>query len=172
MTLAPHDDSARPTPDDEDGRPLQDLMPFTCYGCGAQNPLGLQIKSFRQGDALVCRWQPRPEHIGPPGHVYGGIIASVVDCHALWAAIARRCRDEGHSLSRQGPPDYTCVTGRLTVNYRKPAAIDRALELRAWVTETGERKSVVACEVRQGELLVATAEVVAVKVPAGPAPPG
>lgn len=147
----------------DDGTPLQDRLPIHCYGCGTLNAQGLHIKSRRQGDELVCLWQPWPDHVGHPGHVYGGVIASVIDCHAIWAAWDRQCRDAGHELGA-GPPPLAMVTGRLLVNYLRPAAVDQPLELRARVVDTGPRKSVVACSVRQGGLECATAEVIAVRV--------
>lgn len=74
-------------------RPLQDVLKVHCFGCGALNAHGLQIKS---------RWQPEPFHIGYPGYAYGGTIASVVDCHCIWTALAHYCRDTGHQLE-DGP---------------------------------------------------------------------
>ena len=29
-----------------------------CFGCGPANDKGLRIKSFAQGDELVCEWTP------------------------------------------------------------------------------------------------------------------
>jgi len=145
---------------DDAGPALQDVLKVHCFGCGALNERGLQIKSHWQGDELVCRWQPPVHYIGHPGVVYGGAIASVVDCHAIWTAMATHCRDEGMALD--AAPAF--VTGRLAVNYLRPAAIDRPLELRARVTDRGERRSTVACRVLQGEMECATAEVVAVRM--------
>ena len=50
------------------------------------------------------------------------------------------------------------------MNYLKPASVSQLLELRARVTDQGERKCIVACRVLQGEVECATAEVVTVKV--------
>jgi acyl-coenzyme A thioesterase PaaI-like protein len=147
----------------DDGRALQDRLQVQCFGCGALNAHGLHIKSRWEGDEFVCVWQPRPEHIGHPGYVYGGTIASVVDCHAIWAALSLHCREAGHDLS-SGPPAFAVVTASLSVSYLKPASVARRLELRARVVAHGERKSVVACTVRQGLVECATAEVIAVRV--------
>ena len=147
----------------DDGRPLQDRLPVHCFGCGTLNAHGLHIKSRWEGDEFVCVWQPAPEHIGYPGYVYGGTIASVVDCHAIWASLSAHCREAGHDLS-SGPPPFGVVTRSLCVNYLKPALVAQALELRARLVEHGERKSVVACSVSQGRLECATAEVVTVRV--------
>ena len=145
------------------GRALQDVMQVHCFGCGALNERGLQIKSHWRGDSMVCRWRPPPHHIGYPGIVYGGTIASVIDCHSIWTAMATLCQDVRHDLA-EGPPPFAFVTGRLSVNYLKPMAIGCDLELRARVTDRGERKSVVACQVFQDGQECANAEVVAVRV--------
>lgn len=149
----------------DDGRALQDRLQVHCFGCGTLNAHGLHIKSRWEDDAFVCVWQPRAEHIGFPGYVYGGTIASVVDCHAIWASLSMHCREAGHDLS-SGPPPFSVVTGSLRVNYLKPALVARALELRARMVAHGERKSVVACSVRQGAVECATAEVITVRVKA------
>lgn len=147
----------------DDGRALQDRLQVHCFGCGALNAHGLHIKSRWVGDEFVCVWQPQPEHIGFPGFVYGGTIASVVDCHAIWGAMAEHCRLCGHHLN-SGPPPFAVVTGNLLVNYLKPALVAQPLELRARIVEHGERKSIVACSVLQGSVACATAVVTTVRV--------
>ena len=147
-----------------EGRALQDVLKVHCFGCGALNEQGLQIKSHWDGDELVCRWQPEPHHIGHPGLVYGGLIASVVDCHAIWTAMATTCRDEGLALDDASPPPFGFVTGKLSVSYSKPASIDRPLELRARVSDKVERRVHVGCRVIQDGVDCAGAEVVAVRV--------
>lgn len=149
----------------DDGRALQDRLQVHCFGCGALNEQGLHIKSRWDGDVFVCIWQPRAEHIGFPGYIYGGAIASVVDCHAIWASLSVHCREAGHDLN-SGPPPFSVVTGSLRVNYLKPALVTQALELRARILEHGERKSIVACSVRQGPVECATAEIITVRVKA------
>lgn len=149
---------------EDTGPALQDVLKLQCFGCGTLNEHGLQIKSHWDGDELVCRWRPPAHYIGHPGVVYGGAIASVVDCHAIWTAMASHCRDEGLALDGTDPPPPAFVTGRLAVNYLKPAAIGDALELRARVVERSERRRTVACRVLQGQVECATAEVVAVRV--------
>ena len=59
---------------------IQDCLPHNhCYGCGADNDKGLQIKSYWSGDECVCRYTPRPEQCAGPEHVvYGGLIASLI----------------------------------------------------------------------------------------------
>ena len=148
------------------GPALQDCFKVHCWGCGALNPGGLQIKSRWEDDELTCRWQPKPEHIGYPGIVYGGLIAAVVDCHAICAAMASTCRDAGLDMSDDHPPPFNFVTGTLGVKYLAPASIDRPLVLRARVVDAGERRVTVACRVLQDGCECVSAEVIAVRVKA------
>ncbi|AMO25411.1 hypothetical protein UC35_12395 [Ramlibacter tataouinensis] len=143
---------------------MQDVIKVHCFGCGSLNERGLQIKSHWAGpEELVCRWQPQPFHIGHPGVVYGGMIASVVDCHAMWTAMAAHCRDSGIEMDGTALP-FAYVTGKLSVSYLKPAVIDQPLELRARVVDKGERRSTVECVVLQRGQECARAEVIAVRV--------
>ena len=128
----------------QEGRALQDVLKVHCFGCGALNEHGLQIKSHWQGDELVCRWRAPANHIGHPGVVYGGTIASIVDCHSIWTALATWCRDAGVDVATGAPP---FVTGKLSVSYLKPARIDEPLELRARDIDASERRSTVSCRV-------------------------
>jgi acyl-coenzyme A thioesterase PaaI-like protein len=148
-----------------EGRALQDALRVHCFGCGSLNEQGLQIKSHWVGAELVCRWSPRPHHIGYPGIVCGGVIAALVDCHCIWTALATACRDEGLPLADTSPPPFAFVTGQLQVSYWKPASIDRPLELQANVADKGERRVQVACRVMQDGIECAKADVVAVRVP-------
>ena len=145
----------------EDGRALQDILKVQCFGCGSLNELGLKIKSHWQGDELVCRWRPAPHHIGHPGFVYGGTVASIVDCHSIWTAMATWCRETGTDIAL-APSSF--VTGKLCVTFRRPARIDEVLELRARVVDASERRLTVACRVLQGGEECAHADVVTVRV--------
>jgi acyl-coenzyme A thioesterase PaaI-like protein len=83
------------------GPALQDFYPEQfahCYGCGRLNPHGLQIKTRWEGEEAVARFLPRPEHIAVPGFVYGGLIASLVDCHSIGTAAAAFERPGGRSV--------------------------------------------------------------------------
>ena len=69
---------------------IQDSIPHNhCYGCGPENPDGLQIKSYWDGKESVCTYMPRPEQCaGPTQYLYGGTIASIIDCHSVCTSIA------------------------------------------------------------------------------------
>ncbi len=135
-----------------------------CYGCGADNPHGLQIKSYWDGEVSTCTYTPRPEHsAGPTQYLYGGLIASLIDCHSCGTAMANYYDREGREVGSD--PQIWCVTGRLTVNYLKPTPIDQPVELRTIITECTERKTVLATTLSSGGEVTAEGEVIAVRVP-------
>ena len=144
---------------------IQDRIPHNhCYGCGAENPHGLQIKSFWDGKESVCTYTPRPEQsAGPTQYLYGGTIASIVDCHCVGTSIANYYAREGREIG-EGAPIW-CVTGTLTVRYLKPVRIDRPVRLRATIRDCTDRKTTLDCEVLSGGDLAATGEVIAIRVP-------
>ncbi|MFO7623454.1 MAG: PaaI family thioesterase, partial [Anaerolineales bacterium] len=112
-----------------------------CYGCGRLNEHGLQIKSFWDGDETVCLFQPRPYHTAVPGYVYGGLIASLIDCHSTGTAAAAAYRHEGRAMDSL--PARRFLTAALHVDYLRPTPIDTTLEIRARIKEIKGRKVVV-----------------------------
>jgi acyl-coenzyme A thioesterase PaaI-like protein len=134
-----------------------------CYGCGRLNPEGLQIKSYWEGEESVCRFRPRPYHTALPGYVYGGLIASLIDCHGTGTAAAAIYRAERREMGTEPPVRF--VTGSLHVDYLAPTPIDTVLELRGRVNEIKGRKVVIAVSLLARGIVCARGEVVAVQVP-------
>jgi acyl-coenzyme A thioesterase PaaI-like protein len=145
---------------------VQDAYPDDfahCYGCGRLNVDGLQLKTRWQGDETVARFTPRPEHIAIPAFVYGGLIASLIDCHAMGTAAAAVERAAGREIGEGPAPRF--VTASLKVEYLKPTPLGPELEVRARAVEVGERKVVVHATVSAGGVVTATGAVVAVRMP-------
>ena len=140
-----------------------------CYGCGRLNEHGLQLKSYWDGDETVAVFTPRPYHVALPGFVYGGLIASLVDCHGTASAAAAACRAEGRELGSEPPVRF--VTAALHVDYLRPTPLGGPLEIRGRIEEIKGRKIVVAETVSAGGQLCARGRVVAVRMPAAMAPP-
>jgi acyl-coenzyme A thioesterase PaaI-like protein len=139
-----------------------------CYGCGRLNPNGLQIKSFWDGDTSVCRFVPRPEHTAVPGFVYGGLIASLIDCHATGTAAAAAYRAENRPMDSQ--PAFRYVTASLHVDFLAPTPIDGELTIRGTVDEIKGKKTVVSVTITSGETRCAAGRVVTVRMPETMAP--
>jgi acyl-coenzyme A thioesterase PaaI-like protein len=134
-----------------------------CYGCGRLNPDGLQIKSYWEGDESVCRFQPRPYHTALPGYVYGGLIASLIDCHGTGTAAAATYREEKREMASAPPVRF--VTASLHVDYLAPTPIDAVLELRGRVKEIKGKKVVLSVSLCAHGAVCARGEVVTVQVP-------
>lgn len=146
---------------------LQDLYPDDyshCHGCGRLNEHGLHVKSEWQEGECVARFIPAPYHLAIPGFVYGGLIASLVDCHAMATAAAASMVAAGEVPGRDQTRRF--VTASLNVDYLKPTPIGVELVLRARAQEVGARKVVVTVSVTADGEERARGHVIAVQLPA------
>ena len=134
-----------------------------CYGCGRLNPQGLQIRTQWEGEESVTRFRPRPEHTAIPGFVYGGLLASLIDCHGTGTAAAAMYRLEGRAMDTL--PAHRFVTASLHVDYLAPTPLDAVLEIRGRVKEIKGRRVVIEATVSANGQVTARGEVVAVQMP-------
>jgi acyl-coenzyme A thioesterase PaaI-like protein len=149
-----------------------------CYGCGRLNPHGHHLQTRWEGEETVTRFTPEPYHTAIPGYVYGGLIASLIDCHGTGTAAA--------AAARAGAPDAAgargagemprFVTASLHVDYLRPTPLGPPLEIRGRASEVTPRKVVVEARVVAGGQVTARGVVVAAPMPEGmsarePAPP-
>jgi acyl-coenzyme A thioesterase PaaI-like protein len=134
-----------------------------CYGCGVQNELGHQIKSYWEGDESVAHFQPQPYHTALPGYVYGGLLASLIDCHGTGTAAAAFYRAENRPMDSD--PAVRCLTASLHVDYLKPTPLGPVLEIRGKVKEIKGRKVVIEEWIMVNGVMTVKGEVVAVQVP-------
>jgi len=135
-----------------------------CYGCGRLNKDGLQLKSYWDGDETVCRYQPRPYHTGGfPGFGYGGLVASLLDCHGTASASAAKYRFEGREMGTE--PALRFVTASLKVDFIAPTPIDGVLVVRGKIKEVKGRKVTVSETLSAGDKIVAKGELIAVMIP-------
>ena len=145
---------------------FQDYYPENvahCYGCGRLNEHGYQIRTYWEGDETVTQFQPRPEHTAIPGFVYGGLLASLIDCHGTGTAAAAMYRAENRPMDSL--PAFRFVTGSLNVSYLKPTPLGPTLEIRGKVKEIKGRKVVVEATVYAEGVATARGEVVALQMP-------
>ncbi len=147
-------------------RSFQDYYPddtALCYGCGRLNEHGLHIQSYWDGDESICTFTPKPYHTAIPGYVYGGLIASLIDCHGTGTATAAAWRAEGRELGSAPVPRF--VTASLHVEYVKPTPLGVPLIVRGRVKEIKGRKVIVSAELSADNQVCARGEVVAVQMP-------
>src|SRR6187402_585348 len=101
-------------------RAIQDFYPDDfahCFCCGRLNPSSHGLKSFADGEETVAHFTPAAYHISVPGFVYGGLLASLVDCHAMATAAAAAEHAAGRRIGDGPAPRF--VTADLHVVYLK-----------------------------------------------------
>ena len=147
-------------------RAVQDYYPEDvahCFGCGRLNELGHQLKTVWEGDETVSRFTPKPYHTAIPGYVYGGLIASLLDCHGTGGAAAAALRREGRQIGEGEAPRF--VTASLQVDFLKPTPLGPVLEVRGKVVDISDRKVVLEETLSADGVVTARGRVVAVRMP-------
>lgn len=145
---------------------VQDFYPDElsyCFGCGRLNDYGYQLKSYWEGDETIARFTPKPYHIAIPGYVYGGLIASLIDCHGTGSAALAAYRNENREPGTF--PPFRFVTASLQVDYLKPTPLGIELELRGKIVEIKGRKVITEIIVMANGMMTAKGRVVAVQMP-------
>lgn len=134
-----------------------------CYGCGKLNEKGHQIKTYWDGEETVTKFTPQEYHTAIPGYVYGGLLASLIDCHGTGSAAAAMYKHEGRGMDSHPPLRF--VTAQLNVTYLKPTPLGPELILRGKIREIKGKKVVVEIALYAEEELCVRGEVIAVKMP-------
>ena len=134
-----------------------------CYGCGRLNEHGMKIKSYWDGEESVCIHQPKPYYTAIPGYPYGGLIASLIDCHSTGTAAAAKYRSEKREMDTLPPIRF--LTASLHVDYLLPTPLGGLIEIRGRIKEIKGRKVVVESWLIADGQICARGEVVAVQVP-------
>ena len=146
---------------------IQDFYPdnyANCYGCGRLNHAGAQLKSHWHSEGYaLAHHTPKPEQTGGvPGFAYGGVIASLIDCHGSATAAAATYAAEGRTMDTQ--PFMRFVTGSLTVNYLKPTPLDTVLELKGVPEKIDGRKVTVNLTLSANGEVCATGVMLAIRL--------
>ena len=148
------------------GPAVQDFYPEDvahCFGCGRLNDRGHQLKTRWEGAETVSRFQPLAHHTAIPGYVYGGLIASLLDCHGTGgAALAALRRDERQIEAGEAP---RFVTASLHVDFLKPTPLGPELVVRGRILEVTDKKVVLDETLEADGVVTAKASVVAVRMP-------
>jgi len=135
-----------------------------CFGCGRLNDHGHHFRTRWDGDETLTEFQPEPDHIAIPGYVYGGLLASLIDCHSTGSAALALYRRDGHEPGDEAPVPR-CVTASLKVEFLKPTPLGVPLAVRGRILEMSARKVRVESDVWANGDIVVRGEVVAVLAP-------
>src|SRR5690606_12038412 len=91
-----------------------------CYGCGKNNPFGYQLKTYLVGDETIAHFTPDEKSTALPGSVYGGLVASLLDCHGTGSAAAFACVAENIDLENTEIIPVRCVKASLKIDFKAP----------------------------------------------------
>jgi acyl-coenzyme A thioesterase PaaI-like protein len=145
---------------------FQDFYPdhlSHCYGCGKLNKHGYQIKTFWDGDETLTTFTPEQYHTAVPGFVYGGLLASLIDCHATGSAAGAMYRKENRGMDTE--PAFRFLTGSLKVKYLKPTPLNCTLQIRGRILGIDGKKVTIEVDVIANGVITVQGEVVAIQVP-------
>lgn len=135
-----------------------------CYGCGRLNEKGMHLRTSWQGEQTMTVYEPLTEHTAIPGFVYGGLIASLIDCHGTGSASLALHRKNGHEPGDGiEPPRF--VTASLKVDFIKPTPHGAPLKAVGTIEEIHPKKWKVHTEVFANDVCCAKGEVVAAVMP-------
>ena len=145
---------------------FQDLYPddFShCYGCGSKNEHGHHIKSYWDGDESVCKFTPDSYYSGGKKDIlYGGLIASLIDCHGAATAAAAKAKELGIEMKKGNMPRF--VTASLKVDYILPTPVAVELEIRGFVREIKNRKVTIDVTLSAEKKICAKGELIMIQI--------
>ena len=137
-----------------------------CWGCGPKNDLGLHLKTYPSIDGKSCISQIKLENAytgGVPSNVFGGMIATIFDCHGTASAAWFAHHQKGLELT-ESTVIGRFITARLEIDYLSPSPIEDEIVVTSTLEELGERKAIIAMEMTVATKVRAKAKMVAVAV--------
>lgn len=96
---------------------------YNCFACAPNNPYGLKMEFWEDGDDIVSYWTPGDNYQGWLKTLHGGIQATLIDEMGGWV-VARKLQTSG-------------MTTNLNVRYRRPISTGEnvTIEARARIRE-------------------------------------
>ena len=95
---------------------------YNCIGCSPDNPFGLHLCFYEDGDDIVTTWKPSPLYQGWLNTLHGGIQALLLDEVCGWV-VTRKLQTAG-------------VTSKMETRYKRPVSTnDTELTVRAHIRE-------------------------------------
>ena len=137
-----------------------------CWGCGPKNDLGLHLKTYPSIDGKSCISRIKFENAytgGVPSNVFGGMIATIFDCHGTASAAWFAHHQKGLELTKSTVIGRF-ITARLEIDYLSPSPIEDEIVVTSTLEELGERKAIIAMEMTVATKVRAKAQMVAVAV--------
>ena len=111
--------------------PWEGMSGYNCIGCSPDNPFGLHLHFYEDGDDIVSKWKPSGNYQGWLNTLHGGIQALLLDEVCGWV-ITRKLQTAG-------------VTSKMETRYKRPVStLDTELTVRAHIRE--QRRNIVVID--------------------------
>jgi HAD superfamily hydrolase (TIGR01509 family) len=96
-----------------------------CFACSQENPIGLKLKPFQDGDKVIAEFTAGKFHQGWDNVIHGGILYTLLDEVTAYAMLCH-----GIELG---------VTAKSEIRFKQIAPIDEPIKASAWVTKLTKR---------------------------------
>jgi uncharacterized protein (TIGR00369 family) len=125
-----------------------------CFVCGQENPHGLRVEFFDDGQTVFTEFTPGEHHQGWPGVLHGGIVTAVLDETIGRVAFLY---------------DRWVQTAKLEVRFVKPAPLGRRLRATGKLTRDARRLMEMSGQLvtAEGGEVLASASGTFVRIPDG-----
>ena len=101
--------------------PWRNNPQYHCFGCCPDNPIGLHMEFYEDGDYIVSTWHPSTHYQGWVNTMHGGILSTLIDEVCGWV-VTRKLQTSGYTV-------------QLNVKFRKAVpTTEPELTIRAKVT--------------------------------------
>lgn len=95
---------------------------YNCFACAPNNPIGLHLEFWEDGDDIVTFWKPEPQFQGWIDTLHGGIMSTLIDETCGWVVTTK--------MHTNG------FTTQLNIRFKKAVSTtDTELTVRAHITE-------------------------------------
>ena len=70
---------------------------YNCFGCSPDNPIGLHLEFYEDGDYIVSTWHPEHNYQGWVDTMHGGILSTLIDEVCGWV-VTRKLQTSGYTV--------------------------------------------------------------------------
>jgi acyl-coenzyme A thioesterase PaaI-like protein len=107
--------------------PIPILEGHDCFACGTNNPIGLKLNFYRQGNSICSDVVLSKNHVGWQDMAHGGIISTLLDEVMSWTVIYFK---KAFSVTRQ-----------IQVRYLRPVPVEVPVTVKGEITSDKTSRS-------------------------------
>ena len=107
--------------------PIPILEGHDCFACGTNNPIGLKLNFYRQGNSICSDVVLSKNHVGWQDMAHGGIISTLLDEVMSWTVIYFK---KAFSVTRQ-----------IQVRYLRPVPVEVPVTVKGTITSDKTSRS-------------------------------